>query len=90
MIKYKYEKSDFSDLEKSVVNVIKHSPMGNKLESVYIDSSEYGDDGEFIRVVIHARDLHEISEEELDDITRTIEEDISKYDDRFASVRFSN
>ncbi|GJE18101.1 hypothetical protein [Methylobacterium marchantiae] len=78
-----------SDVATLVRKIVGSSPFAKALNGVDVEASNYDDEGEFLRILIHFKNLDELSEDDVDTITSSIEGEISKKDDRFPSVRFS-
>ncbi len=83
----KYADSD--QLATLVKGAVQASPLASKINGVDVEIGDFNDEGEFIRVLIHIKKLGDLSDDEVDSVTSSIEGVISKYDDRFPSVRFS-
>lgn len=72
-----------------VSGAISRSRHSDLFTGADVDSSDYNDDGNFIRIVVHFRNLDDLSEDDVDAITSSIESAITSQDDRFPSIRFS-
>ena len=72
-----------------VKEAVEASSLANKINGIDVEIGDFNDEGEFIRILIHIKKLGDLSDEEVDKITYSIEGVVSKYDDRFPSVRFS-
>jgi hypothetical protein len=81
--------ADSDQLATAVKGAVAASSLASKIAGVDVEIGDFNDEGEFIRVLIHIKNLVDISDEDVDRITSSIEGAVSKYDDRFPSVRFS-
>jgi hypothetical protein len=81
--------ADPDELKTEVKKVLGASRLASKFNGVDIESGDYDDEGTFIRVLLHLNTIEDLSDEDVDMLTASIEGAISKYDDRFPSVRFS-
>ena len=81
--------ADLENLQKTVGNTVKKSPIAEQVNDFIVGVDDFSDADEFIRVLIYLKDLSKLSEEEADVITSDVENAVSRLDDRFPSVRFS-
>lgn len=82
--------ADPNDLATFVSQVVGASSLAGLFKGVDVDVGDFGDGSEFIRVLLHFQDLEKISDDDVDTVASSIEGEISKHDDRFPSVRFSD
>ena len=78
------------ELATLVTEVLENSPAAKDFSSAGVTLGELDDEHDFIRVLVHLRNLDKLSEEEADSITAIIERVVSEHDDRFPSVRFAD
>ena len=81
--------ADPNDLATLVRKVVNASPFARTFNGVDVEASDYNDEGNFLRILVHFKSLDDLSEDDVDTITSSIEGVVLKEDDRFPSVRFS-
>jgi hypothetical protein len=81
--------SNPDELRMIVSSVVKGSAHAGLFNGADIETSDYNDDGNFIRIIVHFTNLDQLSEDDVDAITSSIENAVSHKDDRFPSIRFS-
>ena len=81
--------ADPSTLVTIVKKIVGASPLAPKFNGVEIQASDYDDDSEFIRVLVHLKSLDDVSGDDVDMLNSSIEGAFVNHDDRFPSVRFS-
>lgn len=81
--------ADARQLQTVISQVIGGSTLAKKFKHLTLDAGDGNDEREFIRVLVHLSDLEEISDDDVDTLISSIENEVIRYDDRFPSVRFS-
>ena len=81
--------ADPLELASAVKRIVGGSSLSEKFERVGVEAGDYNDESNFLRILLFLRDTKNISDEDVDSLTSSIEIEISKIDDRFPSVRFA-
>ena len=80
--------ADLNDLEKVVADAVKSSLTLDAQGGFAVALNEHDGASEVIRVLVYFDDLRTLSDEQVDTITDEVERAVSRFDDRFPSVRF--
>jgi hypothetical protein len=81
--------SELSDLRARIIKIAKKSTIGGRVQDVIVESDDYGDGTDFLRVSVQLRNIDTITVEDVEPLVKSIEDVVAKLDDRFPSVRFS-
>ena len=81
--------SDLSSLKKRISSVAKKSPLARHLKDVVVEAGEGEDGSNFLRVLIELDSLSGVPDDQMQDLTSSIETAVDAMDERFPSVRFS-
>jgi len=79
--------ADPDELRAIVSSIVSKSTHAKLFNGADVDSNNDYDD--FIRIVVHFKNLDDLSDDDVDTIVSSIESAVTKRDDRFPSVRFS-
>ncbi len=81
--------ADPNELRTIVGSVLGRSAYAGLFNGADVEAGDYNDEGDFVRIVVHFKNLDDLSEDDIDTITASIENAVTRNDDRFPSVRFS-
>lgn len=80
---------ELDQLQKVVADAVTRSSISDKVSEFSVDLGASGSSDEFIRISIQMKNAGDLSDQEVDDATTSVEDAVSQLDDRFPSVRFS-
>jgi hypothetical protein len=81
-------RTDLETLKQVVIEMAKKSPVGERLEGVEIESDQYDETGEFLRVIIRLKSTDDADYPTLAKLIESIEDAVGELDERYPSVRF--
>ncbi|MDP4023395.1 hypothetical protein Q8W71_12220 [Methylobacterium sp. NEAU 140] len=82
-------RADPQRLQDAISGVIKDSPIGRKFRGLTLAADQGDDDDSLIRVVVRVSEMEDVSDDDIDALTSSIEHAVNRHDDRFPSVRYS-
>jgi hypothetical protein len=83
------KQSDLSDIKSRIARLAKKSSVGKRVRNVVVETGDYGDGTEFLRVVLQMRDLDSLEPKQIQPLIQLIEDEVARVDERFPSVRFA-
>jgi hypothetical protein len=81
--------ADLRKLRDRIAGLARKSEVGERLRNVTVEPDDYGEGTAYLRIEIQLADLENVKSTQVEPLVESIEDVVSKVDDRFPSVRFA-
>ncbi len=82
--------ADFALLRDRVREVVRRSPVSERVNDIVLEADRDDEGTDFLRVVLEMKAIDDVDDSELEALIESIEKAVGDVDERYPSVRFAD